>query len=101
MDDAAGECFDKTAKLLGLSYPGGPAVEKLAAECTDHARALHQYPLPAPMVGKNNCDFSFSGLKTAVKLTVDKQPDPIPRQAAADICYSFQHSVGLVNNART
>lgn len=101
LDDAIGECFDKTAKLLGLGYPGGPAVEKLAEECIDRSRALERYPLPAPMVGKDNCDFSFSGLKTAVRRTVDKLPDVIPRQAAADICCSFQHSVSKVINDRT
>lgn len=101
MDDALGECFDKTAKLLGLGYPGGPAVEKLALECADPARALEDFPLPAPMVGKDNCDFSFSGLKTAVKLAVDKLPDSIPRASAAAICHSFQHSVGRAINDRT
>ncbi|MBI3440265.1 MAG: tRNA (adenosine(37)-N6)-threonylcarbamoyltransferase complex transferase subunit TsaD [Proteobacteria bacterium] len=101
LDDAVGECFDKTAKLLGLDYPGGPVVERLAGECTDHARALKKFPLPAPLVGKEGCDFSFSGLKTAVKLTVDKLPDVIQRQDAADLCYSFQQSVAHVINDRT
>ena len=61
IDDAAGEAFDKGAKLLGLDYPGGPAVERAAQE-GDAAR----FPLPRPMVGRKGCDFSFSGLKTAL-----------------------------------
>lgn len=62
LDDAAGECFDKAAKLLGLGYPGGPALEK-AAQGGDAKR----FDLPHPMVGREGCDFSFSGLKTAVR----------------------------------
>src|SRR3546814_4132807 len=58
IDDAAGEAFDKTAKLLGLGYPGGPAVER-AAEAGDPDR----FDLPRPMLGRPGCDFSFSGLK--------------------------------------
>ena len=62
MDDAVGEAFDKTAKLLGLPYPGGPAVEARAAR--GNAKA---YALPRPLVGRPGMDFSFSGLKTAVR----------------------------------
>src|SRR5216683_4347341 len=61
-DDAAGEAFDKTAKLLGLGYPGGPAIER-AARHGDAAR----FALPRPLKGRAGCDFSFSGLKTAVR----------------------------------
>src|SRR5436190_17151511 len=60
IDDAAGEAFDKIAKALGLPYPGGPALERLA-EGGDPAR----YPLPRMLLGRKDCDFSFSGLKTA------------------------------------
>ncbi len=67
LDDAVGEAFDKTAKLLGLGYPGGPALAALADEGNDAA-----YDLPRPMVNKPNLDFSFSGLKTAVMLEVRK-----------------------------
>ncbi len=95
-DDAMGECFDKCAKLLGLGYPGGPEVEKLAKECKDHKQALKKYPLPKPLVGKDNCDFSFSGMKTAVKRIIDNLPDVIDRKDAADICCSFQASVADV-----
>ena len=66
IDDAVGEAFDKTAKILGLGYPGGPAVER-AALAGDPAR----FALPRPLLGRPGCDFSFSGLKAAVKRTVD------------------------------
>ena len=66
-DSAVGECFDKTAKLLGLGFPGGPAVER-AAKGGDPQR----FAMPRPMWRKPGCDFSFSGLKTAVRQTVEK-----------------------------
>ena len=90
IDDAVGECFDKTAKLLGLGFPGGPAVERMAKE-GDPLR----FPLPRPMWRKPGCDFSFSGLKTAVRQTVEKL-DASDRQAIADLCASFQRTVGDV-----
>jgi tRNA N6-adenosine threonylcarbamoyltransferase len=65
IDDAAGEAFDKGAKLLGLGFPGGPAIER-AARSGDAAR----FPLPRPLKGRPGCDFSFSGLKTALRLQV-------------------------------
>jgi N6-L-threonylcarbamoyladenine synthase len=90
IDDAVGECFDKTAKLLGLGFPGGPAVER-AATGGDAAR----FKLPRPMWRKPGCDFSFSGLKTAVRQAVEKLPKDDP-QAIADLCASFQRTVGDV-----
>ena len=69
LDDAAGEAFDKTAKLLGLGYPGGPAIER-AARDGDSRR----FPLPRPLKGRSGCDFSFSGLKTAVREIVERAP---------------------------
>lgn len=97
IDDALGEAFDKTAKLLGLGYPGGPAVEKMAAACTDAKRALEKFPLPRPLVGQDHCDFSFSGLKTAVKRVIDAYTDGnIPKQDAEDLCFSFQESIAAV-----
>ncbi|MCA1979091.1 MAG: tRNA (adenosine(37)-N6)-threonylcarbamoyltransferase complex transferase subunit TsaD [Thiobacillus sp.] len=81
LDDAAGEAFDKTAQLLGLGYPGGPALSKLA-EAGDATR----YMLPRPMLYSGDFDFSFSGLKTAV-LTLVKKAGP---EAAADIAAAFQ-----------
>jgi N6-L-threonylcarbamoyladenine synthase len=88
IDDAIGEAFDKTAKLLGLPYPGGPAVER-AAKAGDPAR----HDLPRPMLGKPGCDFSFSGLKTAVALTVERLGHAPEVQEAADIAASFQAAV--------
>ncbi len=90
IDDAAGECFDKTAKLLGLGFPGGPAVERAAA-----GGDPRRFALPRPMWRKPGCDFSFSGLKTAVRQTVEKLPADDPR-AVADLCASFQRTVGDV-----
>ena len=101
LDDAVGEAFDKTARLLGLGYPGGPAVERMAAICDDPDRALRNFSLPSPMVGREGCDFSFSGLKTAVKRIVDKLPEEIDPKDAADICHSFQCSVAGIFNDRT
>jgi N6-L-threonylcarbamoyladenine synthase len=88
IDDAAGEAFDKVAKMAGLGYPGGPAVEK-AANRGDAKR----FALPRPMKGKPGCDFSFSGLKTAVRLLVESLPKPLSDQDAADICAGFQAAV--------
>jgi N6-L-threonylcarbamoyladenine synthase len=86
IDDAVGEAFDKVAKLLGLGWPGGPALERLALEGNAHAFAL-----PRPMLGRPGCDFSFSGLKTAVAQMVGRLPEgPLPRPTAADIAASFQ-----------
>ena len=90
IDDAVGECFDKTAKLLGLGFPGGPAVEH-AAMTGDATR----FKLPRPMWRKPGCDFSFSGLKTAVRQTAETLPKD-DTQAVADLCASFQRSVGDV-----
>ena len=90
IDDAVGECFDKTAKLLGLGFPGGPAVER-AAVGGDPQR----FALPRPMWRKSGCDFSFSGLKTAVRQTIEKLPAGDSR-AVTDLCASFQRTVGDV-----
>src|SRR5881396_1242595 len=70
-DDAAGEAFDKTAKLLGLGYPGGPALSALAERGTPG-----RYHLPRPMLTSGDLDFSFSGLKTAALMLVKQQGDP-------------------------
>jgi N6-L-threonylcarbamoyladenine synthase len=87
LDDAIGEAFDKTAKLLGLGYPGGPLVEKEAAH-GDPAR----FALPRPMVGRRDADFSLSGLKTALRLEAEKIA-PLRDQDVADLCASFQQAV--------
>ncbi len=86
LDDAVGEAFDKTAKLLGLPYPGGPAVEQAARR----GRA-DKFAFPRPMRGREGCDFSFSGLKTAVARTVQALPDPAAD--TADAAASFQAAV--------
>ena len=83
IDDAAGEAFDKTAKLLGLGMPGGPAVEALAREGDPKA-----VPLPRPLLGTPEPHFSFAGLKSAVMRAVDSG-----RYSAADIAASFQQAV--------
>src|SRR6202163_4493548 len=87
LDDAIGEAFDKTAKLLGLTYPGGPQVEKEALQ-GDPAR----FALPRPMLGKPTADFSLSGLKTALRLEAEKIA-PISEQDVRDLCASFQQAV--------
>ncbi len=87
LDDAIGEAFDKTAKLLGLGYPGGPQVEQEALR-GNPVRFL----LPRPMHGRPEADFSLSGLKTALRLEAEKIA-PLTDQDVADLCASFQQSV--------
>jgi N6-L-threonylcarbamoyladenine synthase len=90
LDDAAGEAFDKTAKLLGLGYPGGPALSKLAQQGTPD-----RFTLPRPMLKSGDLNFSFSGLKTAV-LTMAKQQmidGKLDEQTRADICLAFQEAI--------
>lgn len=95
LDDAVGECFDKVAKMLGLPYPGGPKIEKLAADGNPKA-----FNFPRPMVGQKHLNFSFSGLKTAVRQTIQKlqteHGDQLPPSILADVCASFQQTVGRV-----
>ncbi|HEX4885678.1 MAG TPA: tRNA (adenosine(37)-N6)-threonylcarbamoyltransferase complex transferase subunit TsaD [Casimicrobiaceae bacterium] len=88
LDDAAGEAFDKTAKLLGLPYPGGPALAALADRGRDGVFAL-----PRPMLGSGTLDMSFSGLKTAVLTLVRRLGDGLDDQARADIAREFQAAV--------
>ena len=92
IDDAAGEAFDKVAKMLGLGYPGGPMIEKLEASGDDS-----RFTLPRPLIGSGDCNLSFSGLKTAVRkiiesYTTDNNIDHavLPKQDVADICACFQ-----------
>jgi len=84
LDDSAGEAFDKVAKMLGLGYPGGPIVEKHAEGGNPEA-----FDFPRPLCNQNNCDFSFSGIKTAARTFLNKTPEV----NAADFCASFQQSV--------
>jgi N6-L-threonylcarbamoyladenine synthase len=93
IDDAAGEAFDKVARFLGLGYPGGPAIDRLAVEGDPEAIRF-----PRPMAGDGTYDFSFSGLKTAVVNHVRKHPEV----STADVAASFQEAVVdvLVTKAR-
>jgi N6-L-threonylcarbamoyladenine synthase len=88
IDDAAGEAFDKVAKMVGLRYPGGPQIQA-RAESGDPDR----FHLPRPMKGKPGCDFSFSGLKNAVRLLVESLPKPLSDRDVADVCAGFQAAV--------
>lgn len=86
IDDAAGEAFDKTAKLMGLDYPGGPLLAKLATQGD-----AKKYPFPRPMTDRPGLDFSFSGLKTAAAMVIQKEGNSA--QVQADIAASFQQAV--------
>ncbi len=95
IDDAAGECFDKGAKLLGLGYPGGPMIERAGAEGDPRA-----FDLPRPLQGRAGCDFSFSGLKTALRQLVASQPQISPA-FAADAAASLQLAIADILCDRT
>jgi N6-L-threonylcarbamoyladenine synthase len=86
IDDAAGEAFDKTAKLMGLDYPGGPLLAKLATQGD-----ATKYSFPRPMTDRPGLDFSFSGLKTAASMVIQKEGNSA--QVQADIAASFQQAV--------
>ncbi|MBZ0104325.1 MAG: tRNA (adenosine(37)-N6)-threonylcarbamoyltransferase complex transferase subunit TsaD [Sulfuricella denitrificans] len=91
LDDAAGEAFDKTAKLLGLGYPGGPALSMLAQQGNQG-----RFSLPRPMLKSGDLNFSFSGLKTAVLTLVKQQTSDgreLDEQTRADICLAFQEAI--------
>ena len=88
IDDAAGEAFDKSAKLLGLGYPGGPALARLA-----EAGRADAYALPRPLLHSDNLDFSFAGLKTAVLTQVRKLPAGPDAAARADLAASTQAAI--------
>jgi len=94
IDDAIGEAFDKTAKLLELGYPGGPALETLARQGNPK-----RFPLPRPMLGRDGCDFSLSGLKTAVRQLVRAESLDVP--ARADVAAGFQAAVADILVDRT
>ena len=94
VDDAAGEAFDKSAKVMGLGFPGGPRVERMAANGNPNA-----VKLPRPFKNKDHADFSFAGLKTAVARAFDASDKT--DQAKADLCASFQQAVCDVFDDRT
>jgi N6-L-threonylcarbamoyladenine synthase len=93
-DDAAGECFDKVARILGLEYPGGPVI---AAEAAKYqiSNIKYQISLPRPMIYQKNYDFSFSGLKTAVLYNYKNQPPPIrkSKQYIQEMCAETQQAI--------
>lgn len=89
-DDSCGEVFDKTAKLLGLGFPGGPAIERAALN-GDPLR----YKLPCPFYQKPHCDFSFSGLKTAIRESVSSSTEATASEVA-DICASIQYTISKI-----
>jgi len=97
IDDALGEAFDKTAKMLGLGFPGGPAVEKTAARGT-----TGRFNLPRPLKGREGADFSFSGLKTAVRHAIEAlPPGAVSDSDATDLCADFQQAAAEVVANRT
>ena len=89
IDDAMGEAFDKVAKILGLSYPGGPEIEKNALEGNENS-----FKLPQPLINEDNSNFSFSGLKTSVSLIAKK--NIIDESFVKDMSASFQKCVGTI-----
>lgn len=94
LDDACGECFDKSAKLMGLPYPGGPHVEREALQCKDPGVALERFPLPTPMKGRKILDFSFSGLKTAVRTHVrNVEGGQLSNSERIDLAYATQTAI--------
>ena len=103
LDDAVGECFDKSAKLLGLGYPGGPQIERVAKDGNPRA-----FSFPRPMLGREGCDFSFSGLKTAVRAEVERwkmgekeSPPPTLQPPIADLAASLQAAIADILADRT
>ncbi|MCP4574477.1 MAG: tRNA (adenosine(37)-N6)-threonylcarbamoyltransferase complex transferase subunit TsaD [bacterium] len=88
LDDAAGEAFDKTAKLLSLPYPGGPHIDRLAVD-GDPGR----YDFPRPLIHDPRLVFSFSGLKTAVRLAIQDLPRPLVDRDVADVCRGVQDAI--------
>ncbi|MDD2366148.1 MAG: tRNA (adenosine(37)-N6)-threonylcarbamoyltransferase complex transferase subunit TsaD [Desulfuromonadaceae bacterium] len=96
IDDAAGEAYDKSAKIMGMPYPGGAVIDKMAQSGNPDA-----VKLPRPLLHDGTLNFSFSGLKTAVLQYVMKNPVIIPGKAANDLCASFQNAVCDVLTAKT
>jgi len=99
-DDAAGECFDKTARILGLGYPGGPAIASEATKLAENSSLptggeLFSVKLPRPMLNTKDYDFSFSGLKTAVLYNFKKQPVKVrkSKKYIQEMCYEIQQAI--------
>lgn len=97
LDDAAGECFDKTGKLIGLPYPAGPEIDRLAESGNPKA-----FDFPRPMINETNADFSFSGLKTSVRYFLRDHPRLLEDgQRVRDLCASVQAAIVEVLVAKT
>jgi len=95
VDDAAGEAFDKSAKLLGLPYPGGPELDQRST-----AGRPGRFHFPRPLARDPRCVFSFSGLKTAVRLAVEELPRPLTEQDVADVAHEVQEAITDVLTGR-
>lgn len=97
LDDALGEAFDKTAKLLGLGFPGGPALERTAKDGDEN-----RFHFAIPLKGRNDSNFSFSGFKTSIRTEVVRLAEigEVTPQLKADLCASFQRSVGEILRER-
>lgn len=89
-DDAAGEAFDKAAKLMNIGYPGGPIISKYASEFNKD-ETIYEISLPRPMINSNDFDFSFSGLKTAIRYAIDNDPDY--KSKIPEYCHEFQQAI--------
>ena len=96
IDDAAGECFDKTGKLLGLPYPAGPVMDRLAAKGNPRA-----FDFPRPLLKDPGHDFSFSGLKTSVRYYLRDHPELLEADRLADVCASVQAAIVEVLTTKT
>jgi N6-L-threonylcarbamoyladenine synthase len=100
LDDAAGEAFDKTAKLLGLGYPGGPALAGLADQSQVQSQSADRlFKLPRPLLNSGDLNFSFSGLKTAVLSLVNKH-QPLNTATKAELAWEFQEAITDVLSAK-
>lgn len=89
LDDAAGECFDKVGKMMGLEYPAGPTIDRLARE-----GGGSRFPFPRPMLDRPGFDFSFSGLKTSVRVFLERHPEVLEDgQGIRDLCASVQAAI--------
>lgn len=103
-DDAAGEAFDKAAKMLGLGYPGGPAISKIAAQFNPQLKTKNyqlKTTLPRPMLNSGDFDFSFSGLKTALLYRLQKMTEPEIKKMTPFLCAEFQQATVDVLVAKT
>lgn len=102
-DDAAGECFDKTARILGLGYPGGPVIAELSARYAKRKKPAFKIALPRPMLNQKNYDFSFSGLKTAVLYFHKKQKPEVAcsKEYLEAMSYEIEQAITDVLVAKT